>query len=237
MPAHGYLLLAAVPADIQAVHGLSGALPYVGALPNGSGTLRIRNRQDAVLWEITYGSTTPWPVSADGAGHSLVLARPSFGEGDARAWAASALAGGSPRTNETASANPYRTVVINEFLAHTDDPQLDHIELYNYSTQAVNLAGCVLTDDANTNKFTLPPGTIIPARGFVVYDQNQLGFSLSSAGETIFSRTPTGRGSSTRCGSRGRPTAFPPGAIPTAPRHLRAAVQDPRFEQHPATAA
>ena len=192
LPAHGYLLLAAVPADIQAVHGLSGALPYVGALPNGSGTLRIRNRQDAVLWEITYGSTTPWPVSADGAGHSLVLARPSFGEGDARAWAASALAGGSPRTNETASANPYRTVVINEFLAHTDDPQLDHIELYNYSTQAVNLAGCVLTDDANTNKFTLPPGTIIPARGFVVYDQNQLGFSLSSAGETIFFKNTNG---------------------------------------------
>ena len=73
--------------------------------------------------------------------------------------------------------------------AHTDDPELDYIELYNYSTQAVNLAGCILTDDPTTNRFVLPNVTI-PARGFLVYNQSELGFSLSAAGETIYLKNP-----------------------------------------------
>src|SRR6185312_8598116 len=117
---------------------------------NGSGTVRLRNKRDAVLLEVNYSGDPPWPAGADGAGHSLVLARPSFGEGDPKAWAASDVMGGTPGTAETPAANPYRTIVINEFLAHTDDPEVDYIELYNYGTQAVNVAGCILTDDPTT---------------------------------------------------------------------------------------
>src|SRR5262245_37519789 len=159
-------------------------------LDNGGGTIRLRDELGSVLLEAVYDDEPPYPPAADGAGHSLLLARPTYGERAARAWAASDRVGGTPGTNEIAAANPYRTVLINEFLAHTDDPQLDFIELFNYDSNAVNVAGCILTDDATTNKFVLPVGTSIPARGFVVFTQDQLGFALENSGETIYFKHP-----------------------------------------------
>ena len=188
-----YMVVAAVPADIQAVYGISSARgPFTNVLSNGSGMVRLRDRQNAVLVEAIYSEDPPYPASADGGGHSLVLWRPSYGEGNPKAWAASDIVGGSPGAAEITRANPYRTVVLNEFLAHTDDPALDFIELYNYSASPVNIGGCILTDDATTNKFVVAAGTSIPARGFVSFNQNQLGFALSAEGETIYFKNTNG---------------------------------------------
>jgi hypothetical protein len=186
MPAKSYLLLAASPADVRAVYGLSTVLGYTGLLNNGSGAIRLKNRQGGVVLDATYSGDPPFPAAADGAGHSLVLARPSLGEGNPLAWAASDRVGGSPGTNETATANPHRTVLINELLAHPEPPDLDYLELFNYSTQNVNLAGCVLTDDPTTNKFRFPTNTVLQGRGYLVLDESRLGFALSSGGETVY---------------------------------------------------
>ncbi|HEY0550836.1 MAG TPA: lamin tail domain-containing protein, partial [Verrucomicrobiae bacterium] len=189
--ARSYVVVAANPADVQFVYGISAVQgPWIGTLQNGDGTLRIRNNAGAVMFEMEYTGDPPFPAAADGAGHSLVLARPSYGEGDARAWAASDLIGGTPGTNEVAGTNPFRTVMINEFLAHTDLPNVDYIELFNYSTQTVNLTGCVLTDDPSTNKFIIPAGTIIPTNGFLVFYETNLGFALNAEGETIYLKNP-----------------------------------------------
>ena len=82
--------------------------------------MRLRNKMGAVLLEANYSADPAWPVAADGAGHSLVLARPSYGEANAEAWEASEVLGGTPGAGETPAANPYRPILINEFLAHTD---------------------------------------------------------------------------------------------------------------------
>ena len=193
IPARGYLVVAAVAADVQAVHGINNVVgPFSGNLPNSSGLIRLRNASNAVLLEVEYLDGPPWPVAADGAGHSLVLARPSYGEGDYRAWAASDMVGGSPGTGENTGGHPYRTVLINEFLAHTDLPAVDFIELYNYSSLAVDLSGCTLSDRPDTGKFVIPDGTIIPAKGFVVFMETQLGFALSTLGEDLYFKDPTG---------------------------------------------
>jgi hypothetical protein len=186
IPGGGFVVIARVPADIQAIYGISNVRgPYTNSL-KANGTVRLRDERDAVLLEIEYRDTLPWPVAADGAGHSMVLARPSYGEGYPRAWAHSDVVGGSPGEVEAYRPSPLRNVVINEFLAHTDEPLLDYIELYNHANQAVDISRCFLSDDASTNKFMIPPGTVIPARGFISFDQNQLGFALSSEGEKIF---------------------------------------------------
>jgi hypothetical protein len=88
-----------------------------------------------LLLEVNYESQSPWPLAADGTGHSLVLARPSYGEADPRAWNSSDRIGGSPGGPDPFGADPLRSVVINEFLAHTDLPLEDFIELYNHSSQ------------------------------------------------------------------------------------------------------
>lgn len=187
LPGGGFVVVAKSPVDLQNVYGISGVLgPFTNSLANDSGTVKLINPSGGVFLRVDYSDNPPWPPAADGLGHSLVLARPSYGENDPRAWAPSDLIGGSPGRLETFSPNPLRNVVINEFLAHTDDPEQDYIELYNHSTQAVSVAGCVISDDAALDKFVIPVGTTIPANGFISFNQTTLGFSLSADGETIF---------------------------------------------------
>ncbi|HOW64014.1 MAG TPA: lamin tail domain-containing protein, partial [Verrucomicrobiota bacterium] len=191
LAARSFLVVAAVPADIRTVYGINNVVgPYTGNLANDNGSVGLRTKTGAVLLEVAYSSHPPYPMSADGAGHSLVLSRPSWGENHPQAWMASALSGGSPGTAEPTPANPYRTVVINEFLAHTDLPDLDFVEFYNYSAQAVSLEGCIITDDPATSRFVVPTGTVIPPLGHIAWDESQLGFRLSSAGEHLFLLAP-----------------------------------------------
>lgn len=187
IPGGGFLVVARAPGDVIAVYGVSGVLgPYTNSLSNKSGTLRLRNRSNAILLEVNYDSEFPWPVAPDGTGHSLVLARPSMGEDHAAAWAPSDRMGGSPGGVDGVLVELNRSVIINEFLAHTDLPELDYVELFNRSRNSVDLSGCWLSDSPTTNKFRIPDGTIIGPTGFVAFTEAQLGFSLNAEGETIY---------------------------------------------------
>ena len=186
IPGFGFLVVAAAPADLQAIYGLTNVSgPYINSLKT-SGALKLYDEQNSLLLDLSYDNLAPWPMGAAGTGHSIVLARPSYGEGDPRAWERSELAGGSPGTAEVLQTNALRSVVINEILAHTDPPLVDSIELYNHGNVDVDLSGCFLSDDPATNKFTIPPGTAIPARGFVYFTRDQLGFGLNAGGETVY---------------------------------------------------
>ena len=107
-----FLVVAAAPADLQSVYNITNVTgPYTGSLKS-SGTVRLRNDRDAIYLQIPYSNKPPWPVAADGTGHSLVLARPSYGEGFAKAWDASEMAGGSPGTIDSYRPDPRRSVVM-----------------------------------------------------------------------------------------------------------------------------
>lgn len=193
LPGRSFLVIARKPADVQSVYQLTGVLgPFnqTNNLPNGRGTIRLRHPTGAIFLELEYGNDPPWPVSADGAGHSIILARPSYGEKDPHAWEASDEIGGSPGRAEPVSHSPLRSVVINEFLAHTDDPEQDFVELYNRGNETVDISGCVLTDGAATNRFVFPSNSALAPRGFLVLNQTELGFALNSAGETVYLKDP-----------------------------------------------
>lgn len=193
LPGGGFIVVARSPSDLQNVYGISGVLgPYASNLPNASGTVTLMNQAGAVFLEVDYTDHAPWPVAADGSGHSLVLAHPSYGEDNPLAWAASDSIGGSPGRLDAFTPDPVRNVMINEFLAHTDLPDVDYIELYNHSASPVDISGCVLTDDVATNRFVIPPGTILPAHGFVAYVDTTLNFNLNAAGESIFFKNAAG---------------------------------------------
>ncbi|HTI70104.1 MAG TPA: lamin tail domain-containing protein [Candidatus Limnocylindria bacterium] len=186
LPAGATVVIAADPVSLKAAYGITNVVgPFKGALNNGGDSLKLVDDHDATKLDMTFGTTAPWPVAPDGTGHSLVLTRPSYGEDDPRAWGASEAVGGSPGRPETLLPNPQRGVVINEFLAHTDLPQIDYIELYNHNNSPVDLSGCYLSDDPSTNKYKIPAGTVIPARGFLEFDETTLGFRLDAAGEWI----------------------------------------------------
>jgi hypothetical protein len=193
LPGGGFAVVAKTPASLMSELQIPGPLgPFVGTLKQ-AGTIRLNDRAGAVLLEVPYSNLPPWPVAADGTGNSLVLARPSHGEGNPLAWSASAYKGGSPGTPNAARSGPLQNVMINEILAHPSTNAAsteDFIELYNHSNQELDLSACTLSDDPATNKFIIPPGTRIAARGYLAFPSSQIGFGLSSAGESVFFGNP-----------------------------------------------
>ncbi len=194
IPGGAFFVIAASPQSMQNVYGLTTNVfgPYNGSLKH-SETLQLIDEQGAVLLTVPYSDVYPWPVAADGTGHSIVLANPSYGEGDPRAWDISDVVGGSPGLMDAFHPSPLRNVVINEILPHSENPAVPQfIELYNHSTNRVDISGCILTDDPTTNKFIIPGGTVIGPAGFVSFTQPQFGFTLNGSGETLYFIKPDG---------------------------------------------
>jgi hypothetical protein len=90
-------------------------------------------------------------------------------------------------------------VVINEILAHTDLPLEDAVELYNLSTQAVDIGGWYLSDSqSDLKRYRIPDNTLIQGQGYAVFYQAQFGtvegeqdsppkFSLNAAhGDAVY---------------------------------------------------
>lgn len=192
LPGGGFLVIARAPSDLQQAYGIAGvAGPFTGTLPNNSGRIQLRNPAGAVFLEVNYGSQLPWPIAADGGGHSLVLSHPSYGEDVARAWSASDAVGGSPGRLDPVGAEPLRALVLNEIVAHSESGPGDFVELYNHSTAPLDISGCVLSEDPDTDGFRIPAGTTLPAGGFLALDQSQMGFGLNATGGSLYLRNPT----------------------------------------------
>lgn len=190
---NSFLVIAAAPSDLQSVYGITNVTgPYTGSLKK-SESLQLLDEQGAVLLTVPYSDVFPWPVAADGTGHSIVLGDPTYGEGDPRAWSLSDAVGGTPGQREVFHPGPLRNVVINEILPHSEDPAVPQfIELYNHSSSSVDVSGCILTDDPTTNKFVFPAGTLVAPAGFVSFTGPQVGFTLNGAGETLYLIQPDG---------------------------------------------
>ncbi len=187
-----FAVVAAKPDSIARIYGYQGTLgPYKGHLNNQGETLMLLNRSGATRLEVPYQSTAPWPVAADGTGHSLVLARPSYGESDPRAWAASDRVGGSPGEVDAHWPNPSRHVVINELLANGGGPAGQFVELYNASVATVDLSGCFLTIDPAAQGFRIPDGTILSGQGFAQFSEAELSFAIGSGGNTLYLFSPS----------------------------------------------
>jgi hypothetical protein len=174
VPAGGFLVIAPSPEDLRAVYAISNVVGgFTRRLNNAGGRLRLHNPAGAVVLDLDYRTEAPWPVAADGGGHSLVLKNPSYGEGDARAWGASAHMGGSTGGPEPESPNPWAAIAINEWLARLDGSQSGFVELHNRSAFDLDVGGCRLTEQSSNAGYTLPPRSFVPAKGFLAIDGAQ----------------------------------------------------------------
>jgi len=159
IPGGGFLVVAKAPADAEALFGIQNVLgPYDGQLSNEGETLRLRNPSGAVLLEVPYLDKAPWPIAADGLGHSLVLARPSFGESNPTAWTASATFHGSPGGHENPA--PESALVINEVSGHPTEPGTGFVELLNRGNLPLEIGGMQLSVN-RTPGFIVPPDTTL----------------------------------------------------------------------------
>jgi regulation of enolase protein 1 (concanavalin A-like superfamily) len=189
---NSFIVVAADPQAIESVYGIKGVFgPYTNTLKT-AGTIRFRDEQGTILLEVNYDNKHPWPMGADGTGHSIVLARPSYGENDPRAWEISDVVGGTPGKYNIIKPTYLQDILINEILAHTEGTNGDFIELYNHSNFTNDISGCIITDNPDINKFIVPEGTKIMPNGYIVFSQSQLGFGLKASGDTVYFKAPDG---------------------------------------------
>lgn len=173
VPAGGYVLVCENLAAFQSLYGtnLPVAGVWNGALSNSGETIVWHDAGSNVIGSAAYSDGGKWPARADGDGSSLEVVDPRGDLNDGMNWQASLAFAGSPGTESV----PPPRIVINEVLAHTDWPLLDSIELLNLETVPVDLSGWWLSDTASVpTMFRIPNGTVIPAGGYLVFNESQL---------------------------------------------------------------
>ena len=186
--------------------GLSSKIAgeYSGKLANEGETINLVDLWNGTIAEFQYNDGRSWPISADGAGHSLVAldsalsGQPEGSLNYGANWRASAYIGGSPGQDDP---EPVVAVVLNEVMAHTDyaNPLYpdydsnDWIELYNTTASRVSLQNWYLSDNADDLKKWAIPAVEIAAYGWLSFDEvtgfhNPIttGFGLDKAGEQVF---------------------------------------------------
>ena len=186
--------------------GLSSKIAgeYSGKLANEGETISLVDFWNGTIAEFEYNDGRGWPLSADGAGHSLVpldsalLGQPEGSLNYGANWRASTYIGGSPGQDDP---EPVVNVVLNEVMAHTDysNPLYpdydsnDWIELYNTAASPVSLQNWYLSDSADDLKKWAIPAVEIAAYTRLSFDEvagfhNPIttGFGLDKAGEQVF---------------------------------------------------
>ncbi len=161
------------------------------ALENQGEELTLQSRSGTTIQSFTYDDESPWPREA-GNGYSLVYDGGDPSEGSS--WSASRSLLGSPGTIEPSEPGA-PDIVVNEVLTNSVLPQVDTIELYNPGPDEISIGGWFLTDDlGQPRKFRIPEGTIVPANGFISFEEPDFNpspgadpsFALDSYGEEVF---------------------------------------------------
>jgi hypothetical protein len=107
LAAKEYLVVARDPAALEAAYGISGAYgPFSGRLSNDGERVELSSRSGEIIISFRYDDERPWPASPDGAGHSLVLARPGADPAEASAWSPSMHIGGTPGGPDEVQVEP-----------------------------------------------------------------------------------------------------------------------------------
>jgi len=196
--------LVVVASDSVSFKKLYGFAPYgqfSGSLSNSGEKITLLNASGSKIAVGDYNTDGVWYDAADGSGFTLVYKDYSITQnnGIKENWRVSTNWLGSPGKDDPAFE--ISTLRFTEVLANTKAPFTDAIEIYNSSVSELNISKYYLSDEKDAPaKWQIPEGTIIPASGYIVFNEGHYAgesmeytadefgqaFSLSSAGEKIF---------------------------------------------------
>lgn len=158
-------------AAFEAVYGtgINVVGNFTGSLANGGEAIKLTlpSPLTGAIEEFEY--LDDWYPATDGNGYSLVVRDVTQRDAsldDSAAWRSSYFLGGTPGVDDGGQ------VVINEVLANSTSLEGDWIEIRNTTDHDIDLGSWLLTDDLTAPvKYLIPPGTTLPAGGFIVFDQ------------------------------------------------------------------
>ena len=93
IPGGGYLVIAKAPGLLPGVSALG---PWTGSLDNGGETIRLRDKNERLMDELSYGDSGDWPVGPDGGGVTLAKPHEDSTSPEAANWSVSQQVGGTP---------------------------------------------------------------------------------------------------------------------------------------------
>ncbi len=169
-----------------------------GSLDNGGENLRLVDGLGNTILNFEYNDS--WYDITDGDGYSLTLIDPYAATNswsDSASWRASAYTHGTPGYAAVEDFPAPGDLVINEALTHQDDDTPgDWIELYNASTNTLDINGWFLSDDGDdltrlelSGLSTIGPGeylVLTEASDFGTAVAGTNGFALSELGDEIY---------------------------------------------------
>jgi hypothetical protein len=201
IPPQGVIVLAssANPGAFAARYpGVVVSAWFGGSLANEGDKLGLRNPEGQLVVSVDYTRGGGWPAAADGLGYSLEIVDPN-GDPDAPSnWRASTRLNGTP--GQISAAPAPSAVRLSEVMADNGGrvpngaSYPDWFELSNAGSTPLDLSGWSVSDNSNPRKYVFPPGTSLPANGYLVVwsDTNSAapgmhaGFSLEASGESLF---------------------------------------------------
>ena len=187
-----YVVVAADAAALRAAFGIDNVVQAESAkkfaLPL---ELSLADELGQALGTVEVTDDVPWPAGFAGTGHSLVLARPSYGWTVPEGWSRSAAPGGSPGRADPPRSSVGSGVLLNEVLPHGDGPGF--VELYNTADEARALGGCTIEVVGGTNApCVIAVGRSIAAHRTLCFDERTLGFPVGGEGVEVALRAPDG---------------------------------------------
>lgn len=168
---------------------------FKGTLDNQGERLALVGALREPLLDFTYRDD--WYPLTDGYGFSLVIREEGADPvtwGSAESWRASAQVQGSPGVADPKPPG-IPSIVINEILTLAPASGGDAVELYNPTSNAVDVGGWFLTDNADLpDKYRVANGLKVPGNGYLVLRPGDLlaqpgatnTFGLDRLGEQIF---------------------------------------------------
>jgi hypothetical protein len=201
--ASGEFILVARNRDVYQGKGYKVFQWESGGLPDGPGTILLKNNLGYLIDFVHYDSRFWWPREPDGQGPSLELHNTGLENMVSGSWRCSYNDGGTP--GKSNSSVIIKGIFINEFLAGNTSINKDEngeyddwIEFYNSTDKPLNMGDLYITDNfGNPYKYQIPVYspelTTIPAKGFILFwadgqpDQGvlHLSFKLNTEGEQI----------------------------------------------------
>lgn len=157
---------------------------YQGRLRNSSERITLQTPNGATIQRLVYSDASPWPLRSDGGGSSLEVVALNADLDDPQNYRASIQIGGSPGDVGAADTGEVR---FNEVIANPSEGELDQVELVKLDSPAIDISGWYLSDDIDDLwKFRVPNNTVLLSDDVVVFDAQQLGFGISSTGESLY---------------------------------------------------
>lgn len=138
-------------------------------LDNMAGSVLLYDNVGALMKQINYVDSVPWPRASDGYAPTVQILNEAGDENDPDNWIAGCVLGTPGAAYTPCDYDLILTEInYNSLLGYNPG---DWVELYNRGSSSISLSGWILRDSRNVNAYLIPSGTsLAPGQRLVISD-------------------------------------------------------------------